>query len=90
MANPQLGRRSTTALAFLSRVPRFVLILVVLAALLGGLFTPGLLGAFLLVIVAAFAGWLAWMSWPGQPAFTRALRVLVVAGMLALAVDKLL
>lgn len=90
MANPQLGRRSATLVAFLSRVPRFVLILAVLGLLLGGLFAPGLLGAFLLVLVAAFAGWLAWMTWAGQPAFTRVLRVVVVAGMLALAVDKVL
>jgi hypothetical protein len=87
---PPLGPRSVTLIAFLHRTPRFLLILGVLALLLGGLFVPGLPGALLLLVVAALAGWLAWLTWANQSPVTRALRLLVVAGMVAVAVDKVL
>lgn len=91
MANPQpIGPRSAAALAYLARLPRFLLILGVLALMLGGLFVPGIGGALLLVAVAGMAAWLAWLTWANQPAFTRALRVLVIAALLVLAVDKLI
>ncbi len=81
--------RSMATLAYLARLPRFVLVLGVLALTLGGLFLPGLAGALLLLVVAGLAGWLAWLSAAGQQPLTLALRVLVIAAVVALAASKL-
>src|SRR5215211_1993843 len=81
--------RSAAALAFLAQVPRFVMILGVLVVLLGGLFLPGVPGAFLMVVLAALVGWLAWLTWPSQTLLTRALRILLIVCLLALAIQKL-
>lgn len=90
MVNPQpIGPRSAAVLGYLARLPRFVLVLGVLALVLAGLFAPGLIGALLLVLVATLAGWLAWITWSGQPAGTRLLRVLVIAALLVMAASKL-
>lgn len=81
--------RSAAALAFLARVPWWALILGVLVVLLGGLFLPGVPGALLMVVLAALVGWLAWLTWPSQTLFTRALRILLIVCLLALALQKL-
>src|SRR5215207_6650337 len=59
VANPQpMGPRSAALVAYLTRLPRFVLVLGALAILLGGLFAPGIIGALLLAVIAALTGWL--------------------------------
>jgi hypothetical protein len=89
--NPQpMGPRSATAVARLTRVPRFLLIIAVVAVFVGGLLLPGLVGALLLAVVAALTGWLAWLGWAGQPPATRALRLLVTMALAVGAVSKLL
>jgi hypothetical protein len=89
VANPQpMGPRSAALVAYLTRLPRFVLVLGALAILLGGLFAPGIIGALLLAVIAALTGWLAWLSWSTQSPPTRALRILVIAALIWFAVDK--
>jgi hypothetical protein len=58
----------------------------VLAALLvAGLAVRGWAGAIALCLVAAFLGWLALQSWPRLTGQGRLVRVVVIAGLLALA-----
>jgi hypothetical protein len=76
--------------ATLGRLPRWLPLVVLAALVVGGLFTGGALGAVLLVVVAAFAGWLAVLGWDHLPAGGRLLRGLVVLVLLAVAVRKLL
>jgi hypothetical protein len=88
--NPQpIGPRSAMILARLARVPRFLLVLTVLAVLVGGLLLPGLGGALLLGLIAALTGWLATLSWAYQPPHLRLLRLLVVGTLVAAAAAKL-
>jgi hypothetical protein len=89
--DPQpIGPRSAAALAWLSRVPRFVLIIGVVAIFAGGLLLPGLPGGLLLAGLAALTGWLASLSWAGQPMALRAVRLLVIGALAAGAASKLL
>ena len=84
-----IDRRSATLLIRLARVPRFLLILGALALLLGGLFAPGIIGALLLLVMAALIGWLAWLGRAGQTPGALALRGIVVIAFLVLAASKL-
>lgn len=91
MNDPQpIGPRSAAAVAWLSRMPRFVLVIGVFGVFAGGLLLPGLPGALLLAAVAALTGWLASLTWAGQPIALRAVRLLVVGALAAGAASKLL
>ena len=91
MNNPQpIGPRSAAAAARLAQVPRFVLIIGVVAAMAGGLLLPGLPGALLLGVLAALTGWLAALAWAAQPVALRTMRLLVVGVLAAAAASKLL
>ena len=59
------------------------------AVFLAALFTHGVLAAALLLVVAAFLVLLSATAWPTIPARGRAVRVLVVLLVLALAAAKL-
>jgi uncharacterized protein DUF6703 len=79
-------RFSARALVFLQQLPRWMLLLAVLALMLTGFFVPGLIGAAALLLVGIFLGWLAYLSWPRVNASGRALRAIAVTGMVVLAV----
>jgi hypothetical protein len=70
----------------LSRMPRWVVPIIALALLLGGLFTTGLIAAICLVILAAAMLWLTALSWPLSTPGARAMRLLGVLVVLAAAV----
>jgi hypothetical protein len=71
-------------------VPRILLIGAVLALILGGLFAPGIIGALLLLAMAALVGWLTWLGRGHQSPAALALRGIVVLAFVALAVQKVL
>lgn len=74
----------------LSRLPRFVPFLVVGVLLVGGLVVQGLVGAVLLLVLAALLGLLLVLSWPALVPGARALRVGVVGIVVARALSFVL
>ncbi len=87
-ARQALETRSVNALIILNRFPRWLLIVIVLALLLGGLFIKGVVGALLLLVLAAFIGWLLAVSWPVLTPPQRWLRFAVVLLVVGSAVLK--
>jgi uncharacterized protein DUF6703 len=79
-------RFSARPLVFLTQLPRWVLLLIVLGLLISGFAVPGLIGAIALLLVAILLGWLAYLSWPSINASGRVLRVLALACMVAIVV----
>jgi Family of unknown function (DUF6703) len=71
--------------AYLHHLPRWLPPVAIAALFIGGLAVPGWAGAVLLLVVAAFAGWLAYLSWPAMDGRGRVLRVAAVAVLAALA-----
>ncbi|GAC1330125.1 MAG: hypothetical protein NVSMB13_18040 [Mycobacteriales bacterium] len=69
-------------LAYLSRIPRLLLPLVLLVLVVGGLSLGGVGGAALLVLVAAFLGLLGYLSWPALSPGGRAVRLVAPVVML--------
>ena len=79
-------RFSARPLVFLTQMPRWVLLVVVLGLLVSGFAVPGPIGAVLLVLVGILLGWLAYLSWPNINASGRAGRVVAVVCMLVIVV----
>jgi len=71
-------RASTPYLLWLHRLPRWLLALILIVVLLGGLFIGGPVGATLLVLLAAFLGWLAAFGWRIQSGSSKFLRLVVI------------
>jgi hypothetical protein len=76
-------------LAKLGRVNRTTVFLVALAVMLIALFTPGVLGGILLLVLAAGLGVLLRHTWAGLPAGHRVLRVASIAVLVLVAVTKI-
>jgi uncharacterized membrane protein len=83
-ARQELERRSRPWLVRLVALPRWLVLLVVLALAVTGLLLPGWVGAAILVVVGLLAGWLTALAWPALGPGARAARVLIL---LLLAVD---
>ena len=83
-------QRSAVPLAWLASRPRWVPFLIVLALLLGGLFTPPLLGAVLLVALLLLLGWLTFLSWPRLAGGARVARLAVLALVVVAVVQRVL
>lgn len=83
-------RRSAVLLVYLHQMPRWTMPLLIAALFLAGVFVPGVVGAALLVLLAAFLGWLSYLSWPALPGNGRLVRTLTVLAVLGLAVRDLL
>ena len=79
-------RFSARPLVFLTQLPRWVLLLIVLGLLISGFAVPGLLGAAALLLVAILLGWLAYLSWPSINTSGRVLRVIALACMVAIVI----
>ncbi|HYN28246.1 MAG TPA: DUF6703 family protein [Dermatophilaceae bacterium] len=78
---------SLPALTRLSRLPRAVPFLVVLALMVAGILVPGW-GWLLHVLVAVLLLWLLYLGWPQLRTAERTMRVAVVAVVLAVAVTQ--
>ncbi len=94
-AKPASGRarfeaRSARALTTLHRLPRWVLPVVLAVVLLLGLALPSRWAGLLLLLLAAFLGWLLALAWPLVDARGRILRSVVVLALLVAGVLRLL
>jgi len=87
-ARASIEQRSAFPLLWLHQLPRWLAPAVAVAALVTGLAVSGWVGAISLVALAAALGWLAAMSWPRLNAKGRALRVIVIALVLTVAVVR--
>ena len=78
-------RASLKPAAYLHHLPRWLPAVLVAVLFVGGLAVRGWVGAVLLLAVTAFLAWLAVLSWPALGAQGRAVRVLVLAALVGLA-----
>jgi len=83
-------RRSAALLVFLRGLPRPVPGLIVLALVAAGLVAPPVLGGIALLLVALVLAWVAYLSWPGVPPPARAIRLVVLALVIAYAFVRFL
>ncbi len=79
-------RLSLRPAVYLQQLPRWLPPIVIAALFVAGIAVRGWGGAVLLLLVAAFAGWLALLSWPALTPTGRLLRAGVLALICALAV----
>ena len=77
-------------LSRLARLNRTKVLLAALAIALVGLFVPGLWGALVLYAVVGALAYLLSLTWPLTPPALRIFRLLVLAGLAAIATTKLL
>ena len=81
---------SLRPLAVLKRVPAWLVFVVVLGAVVGGLLLDGIASAALLGVVGLLLGWLAFLSWPALAPPARLLRVATALLVLGVAGSRLL
>ena len=81
-----IERRSAAPIVFLHGLPKWVLPLALLAALIVGFAVPGLAGGVTLAVVAVILGWFGYLSWPMLATPARLLRCATIAAVLAIAV----
>lgn len=74
-ARDRIESASLRPMAVLKRIPAWVLFVVVLGAVVGGLLLDGVASAALLGAVGLLLGWLAFLSWPALAPPARFLRV---------------
>ncbi|HEV7658129.1 MAG TPA: DUF6703 family protein [Mycobacteriales bacterium] len=72
-------RRSVAPLTWAATRPRWLPFVLVLVLLLGGLFLPVAAAAALLVVLALLLIWLTYLAWPKLEATGRFTRLLVLA-----------
>ena len=72
----------------LARVNPTTAFIAALAVMLAGLFLPGIIGAALLLLLGAGLAMLTVTTWPVQTPATRAVRVLLLALLLAAVIAK--
>jgi hypothetical protein len=82
-------RRSTAPLTWLSTQPRWVPFVLVLALLLGGLFTPPGIGVALLAILGLLLGWITYLAWPRLDNAGRLVRGLVIVLVVGVLVQRI-
>jgi multisubunit Na+/H+ antiporter MnhB subunit len=86
----EVERRSAVWLLYLARLPRAVVAVVAAALFLIGLLAPGPAGGIALLALAAALALLAFVTWHAVRESGRALRVLVIAAVVAWAIVKIL
>ena len=79
-------RRSTVPLVYLRRLPPWTIPILSAGLLVAGLAIKGPGGAAAIALLLVFLGWLAYLSWPRLDPAGRLLRVIILAGGVALAV----
>jgi Family of unknown function (DUF6703) len=82
-------RRTVGGLTWLATRPRWVPFVLVLALLLGGLFTPPAVGAALLAVLLLALLWLTYLAWPRLESTGRFTRLLVLVLVLYVLVQRL-
>ncbi|MEV4344039.1 DUF6703 family protein [Actinoplanes sp. NPDC049596] len=81
---------SDNVLRRLARVSPTTAFIVALAVFLAGLFLPGIVGAALLFLLGVGLATLTFTTWPVQSPTTRALRLIMLALLLAVVIAKAL
>ena len=79
-------RFSARPLVFLTQLPRWALLAVVLGLLISGFAVPGPIGAVLLALVGILLGWLAYLSWPSLNTTGRSGRIVALVCMVIIVV----
>ena len=79
-------RFSARPLVFLTQLPRWVLLLIVLGLLISGFAVPGWIGAIALLVVGILLGWLAYLSWPSLNTSGRLGRIVALVCMVVIVV----
>ncbi|MCW2678926.1 MAG: hypothetical protein JWM62_327 [Frankiales bacterium] len=85
----EVERTSAGVLVWLHSRPKFLVPLLSVVLLLGGLFAPPGIGVPLLLLLAAFVGWLTYLSWPVIVGVQRLLRLSTIGLVLAAVAGKL-
>ncbi len=83
-----LERISAPWLVRLSRIPRWLFLIVLGSVLFAGLYLDSALGGALLLVLALFLAWLASVGWSHVSPLGRVLRLLTVGLLVYVAVDK--
>ena len=78
-------QRSAVPLTFLRQLPSWTVPVLSAVLLVAGLAIRGPGGAAALAVLLVFLGWLAYLSWPRLDPAGRLLRVIILAGGVALA-----
>lgn len=87
----EFEKASAPVLAWMHALPRWVVVIAPAILLFLGLILTGpvgWVGGILLLLVAAFLGWLTALSWPAITGSARFLRVIVVLALVGVAVFK--
>ena len=82
-------RRSALVLVFLRGLPRPVPGLAVVGLVVAGLLAPPVAGGIALLLVAALLAWLMYLSWPAVAPTGRAVRLVVLAIVVAYGLVRL-
>lgn len=85
-ARGRLEALSARPLIVMNGLPRWLMPVILAILLVAGLVISGPIGAALLGVLGLFLAWLVFLSWPALPATTRIIRIVIVAGILAVAV----
>jgi len=80
---------STPLLMKISTWPKAIVPILILGFLLVGLFVPGTIGGFFILLVGLFIGWLLYLSWPLLSRNARLLRLAVVALIIGSAISQI-
>lgn len=78
-------RASLKPAAYLHHLPRWLIPGLVTVLFVAGIAVQGWAGAALLFVVTGFLAWLATLSWPALGSQGRAVRVLILAALIGLA-----
>jgi hypothetical protein len=87
-ARASIEQRSAMALLWAHQLPRWLLPVLAVALLVPGLAVTGWVGAAFLLALAGALSWLAAVSWPRLNGQGRALRVLVIGLVVAVALVR--
>lgn len=83
-------KRSAPLLVRLTAAPKLVIPVVSLLLLIGGLALPVGAGVVCLAVLAAFIGWLTYLSWPAIVGPARAVRLVTLGLIIAVAISRLI
>jgi hypothetical protein len=85
----RIDHASLPLMTRLSRLPRLVPFLILIALLVGGMLIGGPTGFVLMAAAAVFVAWVLYLSWPALSSSERIMRLAVLLIAVALAVVQL-
>jgi hypothetical protein len=85
----RIDHASLPLMTRLSRLPRLVPSVTLLALLVAGVLIGGPVGFVLMALAAAFVAWILYLSWPGLSSSERIMRFAVLLLAVAMAVIQL-